>query len=310
MEDCAKTADTILEDQDPFSCPVCLDPLEEPVTIPCGHSYCMGCIRDCWDQEETHKRGAVAAYSCPQCRQTFQPRPVLNKNTMFAEVVERLKRTSLRAVAPPPGGPCCYAGPGDVGCDVCSEGRKQRAVRTCLCIASYCETHLRLHEGLHPGQSHRMIDPSEHQVKFCSRHGKRLEGYCRTDHSFVCHLCVTDDHRGHDVVVDHQGWVHVDSGHRSRDGHSSNNNHGTAGGGHRSGQHRSSTHHHTHHRHGTAGQERGGGHVKSGHGGSGGGHEKKKRKHGSRHGKRQHKSDGHGSWHQAGHHEKSGQTGH
>ncbi|KAL2100847.1 hypothetical protein ACEWY4_002608 [Coilia grayii] len=293
--DCGKMADNILEDQDPYSCPVCLDPLEDPVTIPCGHSYCMDCIKDCWDQED-HK----GVYSCPQCRQTFEPRPALNKNTMFAEVVERLKRTSLRAA--PVGH--CYAGPGDVECDVCT-GRKQKAIRTCLvCVASYCETHLRLHDGLHPGQRHKTIDTAEHQVKFCSRHGKRLEGFCRSDQSFICHLCATDDHRGHDVVSADRSWAHTD-GHSRRDGHSSRNH--RAGGGHKSG-HRTGQHRGTHHthRHGTAGQETSG-HVQSGHGS--GGH-KKRRKHGSRHGKSGHKSDGHGSWHQRGHHEKGRQTGH
>ncbi|KAL1281196.1 hypothetical protein QQF64_015796, partial [Cirrhinus molitorella] len=44
-------------------------------------------------------------YSCPQCRQTFSPRPALARNTMLAEVVEKLKKTKLPAD--------CYAGAGD-----------------------------------------------------------------------------------------------------------------------------------------------------------------------------------------------------
>ncbi|KAI3374186.1 hypothetical protein L3Q82_006047 [Scortum barcoo] len=53
---------------------------QDPVTIPCGHSYCMNCIKSFWDDEDEKK-----IHSCPQCRQTFTPRPVLVKNTMLAD---------------------------------------------------------------------------------------------------------------------------------------------------------------------------------------------------------------------------------
>ncbi|XP_056337189.1 E3 ubiquitin-protein ligase TRIM8 [Danio aesculapii] len=172
--------------QDQFICSICLDLLKKPVTIPCGHSYCMNCITEYWNYQSK-------VYSCPQCRQTFKPKPALNKNVVMAEMVEKLKTGLLNALR--------CAGPGDVECDVCS-GRKYKAVISCLvCLESYCQTHFERHEEFHSGR-HKVTDATG-QLKqmICSKHNKQLEIFCRTDQCCICYLCTMDEHRNHDTVA-------------------------------------------------------------------------------------------------------------
>ncbi|XP_036416724.1 E3 ubiquitin/ISG15 ligase TRIM25-like isoform X2 [Colossoma macropomum] len=179
---------SISVDQDQFSCPVCLDLLEDPVTVPCGHSFCMVCINGCWDQED--QRGV---YSCPQCRETFTPRPVLRRSYFIAEILEKLKKTEVRA-APP-------AGSGDVECDFCT-GRKRKAAKSCLtCLVSFCEGHLKPHYEGAAWKKHKLVTASARlQEKICSQHDKLMEIYCRTDRSSICYLCAKYEHVGHDTV--------------------------------------------------------------------------------------------------------------
>ncbi|CAM4570899.1 unnamed protein product [Leuciscus chuanchicus] len=167
---------------------MCLDLLKDPVTIHCGHSYCKICITCHWDQEDEKR-----VYSCPQCRQTFRPRPALAKNTILAEMVEKLKKTKLAAD--------CYAGAGDVQCDVCT-GIKHKAVKSCLvCLNSYCQSHLEQHESFFKGKRHNLTDATERlQEMICQKHDKILEVFCRTDQKCICVLCAMDEHKNHDTV--------------------------------------------------------------------------------------------------------------
>ncbi|XP_034534407.1 tripartite motif-containing protein 16-like [Notolabrus celidotus] len=179
-------------DRESFSCSVCLDLLKDPVTVPCGHSYCMDCIKAHWDTEEEKE-----SYSCPQCRHTFTSRPVLLKSTMLETLLQELKKTGLQAAPEDPS----YAGPEDVACDICT-GRKLKALKSCqVCLISFCDKHLQPHLQTPAYKKHKLVEPSKKlQENVCSRHDEVMKMFCRTDQQSICYLCSVDDHKGHDTV--------------------------------------------------------------------------------------------------------------
>lgn len=147
-----------------FACSVCLEVLHDPATLPCGHTYCLPCIQRHWDQGEAKKE-----YSCPQCRKTFTPRPVLGRSTLLVEAMEKLKlRSGVEGAPPsissaPPSLPSPYP-------DAPLDGGE--------------------------------LDPQLPMSKrVCSDHRQALELFCQEDQVFVCAVCRDHIHKGHRVVT-------------------------------------------------------------------------------------------------------------
>ncbi|XP_063331471.1 tripartite motif-containing protein 16 [Pelmatolapia mariae] len=168
-------------------CLLCADTVRDPVTIPCGDTFCLECIKIYWDQFDH-----IGVYSCPQCRATFTPRPVLKRN--LPDVYNEPQR-ELPELTPFP-----YLNR-EVYCDFCI-GRRNKAVKSCLmCLAYYCETHVKPHYESSTFKRHKLVDEMGHlDRKICPQHEKGLELFCRTDQMCICVLCTVREHRSHNIT--------------------------------------------------------------------------------------------------------------
>ncbi|XP_020776130.1 zinc finger protein RFP-like [Boleophthalmus pectinirostris] len=164
-----------------FRCPLCRGVFSEPVSIPCGHSFCFSCITSHWDQS--------TRVSCPKCHTVFPTRPQLCENAFAKDMCTQIKAKSL-----PPQAERVY-------CDVCVGDRTQ-AVRSCLvCLASYCQTHLEPHSRVPTLRTHTLVAPvGALESRLCKRHQRVLELFCRSEGSCVCVLCAEAGHQGHVMV--------------------------------------------------------------------------------------------------------------
>ncbi|XP_052363581.1 E3 ubiquitin-protein ligase TRIM47-like isoform X2 [Oncorhynchus keta] len=178
-----------------FRCPICLDILKDPVSIPCGHTYCMACMTCYWDQTD------LGHYSCPQCREEFIPRPMLRRNTVLQEVVDKLKLNEL-ATAPE----LYLGGVGDVPCDFCPVQNKLKALKSCLvCLASFCELHILPHRDVGTLRRHKLVAAVESLAeRLCAQHRLGLEpgggdGGDAVEWSGDCMLCESDQEELHSI---------------------------------------------------------------------------------------------------------------
>ncbi|XP_067361306.1 tripartite motif-containing protein 16-like protein [Channa argus] len=73
-------------------CRICNELLRTPVTVPCGHNFCMRCIEDSWNQNESRN----FQYSCPECLAIFPFKPPLIRNTTLDQLVKDTQNLSKK----------------------------------------------------------------------------------------------------------------------------------------------------------------------------------------------------------------------
>ncbi|XP_016370969.1 tripartite motif-containing protein 47-like [Sinocyclocheilus rhinocerous] len=202
---CPQSPVRILSEEQ-FSCSICLEVFVEPVSTPCGHTFCKACLQGFWNHSKK--------FICPMCKKAFSRKPELSVNCVLAEIAEQFQGLSTMSSVPEfVNSPQKdddwgdFAKAGDVPCDACI-GRKMKAMKSCLsCPGSFCEAHLRHHKKGKAMGSHKLVEPIHNlEDKMCKTHKRLLDAYCRNEHVCVCKECTGSSHKGHDVVSTEREW--------------------------------------------------------------------------------------------------------
>ncbi|XP_043933158.1 E3 ubiquitin-protein ligase TRIM47 [Protopterus annectens] len=175
-----------------FVCSICLEVFRDPATIPCGHSFCIACLKAYWDRGDRE-----SLYLCPICREVFKPRPALRRNNILKDVVEHFLsfQPEVSQISHIPTDD-------DIFCDFCTDV-KQGAVKSCLvCMASYCEQHIQSHYQKAVLRAHKLVCPmKDFEGHQCKLHARPLEMFCRTDQASICYECLGQEHKNHETVT-------------------------------------------------------------------------------------------------------------
>ncbi|XP_068583129.1 E3 ubiquitin-protein ligase TRIM39 [Cebidichthys violaceus] len=215
--------------EDQFSCSICLEVFNNPVSTPCGHSFCQACISSYWDGG-----GGAKFYQCPLCKESFRKRPELHINRTLKEITEQFKQMANAGV-PMDGregggveGPNSHhhhlalspaQRPGEMPETIFTEMMTRfQQLPTPGFPPSYPNDpqpqspnseHLDPPPPYSPPRRYTLSSPSDSSpnVPLCPIHPKGLEFFCRTDNTCVCCICVeTGEHRGHNVIPAKREW--------------------------------------------------------------------------------------------------------
>ncbi|XP_039621451.1 tripartite motif-containing protein 29-like [Polypterus senegalus] len=176
-----------VDPEDSVYCCGCMQEMQEPVFLPCGHGFCTECNKGLMTE--------TGVSCCSQCKRTSTKRTIrVQKSSEEETTVDVTKKRRLSSPVKRD------LRPGEVMCDFCSE-TKCRAVKSCLnCLISYCETHVQSHYDIPIWRNHKLIDPIENlKMRVCSQHEKPMELFCQTDQTCICYLCEVSEHKTHDI---------------------------------------------------------------------------------------------------------------
>ncbi|XP_028398995.1 E3 ubiquitin-protein ligase Midline-1-like [Dendronephthya gigantea] len=190
--------DPINELEENLECTVCLEPLKDPRTLPCFHSFCKDCLEDVVKtcRDEAPRGRPVREFPCPNCREMFTLDPDKNVADMRRNhfICNMVKATAVLNRDRKIGVPCSHN---------CSQSYS--VARCVTCEKFLCQECLTAHDNYRANTGHSVLTMEElskpenrKKIKdkmYCNEHpGEILKVYCETCDQLICRDCMDFKH--------------------------------------------------------------------------------------------------------------------
>ncbi|XP_069139052.1 uncharacterized protein [Argopecten irradians] len=181
-----------------LDCPICLEQMLQPKSLPCLHSFCEECLGTYIVTDLSGEMAAATSFPCPVCRKITSPvDPSETKETW----ARQFPSNSLVKYANIPHDTKQF-------CGLCKRTKNIDVLATYLCKQDdtlFCNScKINAHDYLHKICDTVPIDDMALAPTFpniCSTHNEKMEWYCK-DHKLIrCNKCIITEHRRCDAVM-------------------------------------------------------------------------------------------------------------
>ncbi|OWF53693.1 E3 ubiquitin-protein ligase TRIM56-like [Mizuhopecten yessoensis] len=195
-----------------LECPICLEQLQLPKSLPCLHSFCQDCLGTYITKELSGKMMSTTSFPCPICRMTTSPVQLAESRAKWAEqfptnsLIQDLIQLKERSSEPLYCKPCQTKGnlnnPASYWCKTMNEN-----------FCNICK--LELHDIIHTecdildvtGNHSKRLN-RETSAPRCYQHGEKMVRYCEDHQRLCCNECVIEDHRSCGKVPKMKEYCH------------------------------------------------------------------------------------------------------
>ncbi|XP_021352496.1 E3 ubiquitin-protein ligase Midline-1-like [Mizuhopecten yessoensis] len=190
-----------------LDCPICLEQLHQPKSLPCLHSFCQECLSTFITKDLSGKMAAATSFPCPVCRKITQPVNLSEGKEKWAQqfptndLINSLEKVTMDE--PRYCKPCEKKGksgtPAKVWC---------QAYNVLFCETCKDEYHDLIHEDCETVDISKDVTMQQKvtQVVRCGKHAEKMDYYCEDHEILGCSRCITIDHRRCDEVTTTQEY--------------------------------------------------------------------------------------------------------